>query len=65
VVQFGSVIALISGLFSPGLPILHLDDVSQPMGEPHSGPILYQSFGLDNLSRTVRDLLAERTHAPA
>ncbi|HEY9445299.1 MAG TPA: hypothetical protein VIQ25_18845 [Gemmatimonadales bacterium] len=39
--------------------------MSQPMGEPHSGPILYQSFGLDNLSRAVRDLLAERTHAPA
>jgi DNA-binding response OmpR family regulator len=57
-------IGLINGLF-PGLPILHLDDVSPPVGEPQSGATLYRPFGLDSLSGAVRELLAERTRAPA
>ena len=56
-------IALVHNLF-PGLPVLHLDQVSQPKGEAHDGPTLYKPFGVDSLSEAVRELLAERTHAP-
>jgi DNA-binding response OmpR family regulator len=56
-------IALVHELL-PGLPVLHLDEVSQPKGEAHHGPTLYKPFGLDSLSEAVRELLSEGTHAP-
>ncbi|HET7424268.1 MAG TPA: hypothetical protein VFJ92_11925 [Gemmatimonadales bacterium] len=56
-------IAHVHALF-PGLPVLHLDEVSQPKGEPHRGPTLYKPFELDSRSGAVRELLSERTHAP-
>jgi CheY-like chemotaxis protein len=44
----------------PGLPILHLDDLSRPQAGEVSVPTLFKPFSLDALSETVRRLLQER-----
>ena len=49
-------IGQINALF-PGLPVLHLGDLSMPSGPTHSDPILFKPFGLDSLSEAVRTLL--------
>ena len=56
-------IVLVNALF-PGLPVLHLDDLSQPNCQSPSGPTLFKPFRLDSLSEAVRELLSERISAP-
>jgi CheY-like chemotaxis protein len=52
----GELIAHLQTLF-PDQPILHLDELSRPDGEPVAAPNLFKPFRLDTLSRTVHRLL--------
>jgi DNA-binding response OmpR family regulator len=44
----------------PGLPILHLDDLSRPSELPDDIPNLTKPFSLDRLIQAVRGLLGEQ-----
>jgi CheY-like chemotaxis protein len=51
------------GLF-PGLPILHLDDLSHPIGpNAQAVPTLYKPFSIPALLEAVAMTLAQRTKA--
>jgi CheY-like chemotaxis protein len=52
-------VAHLQSLF-PGLPILHLDDLTRPSAEEVTAPTMTKPFSLDRLSDAVRKLLATR-----
>jgi hypothetical protein len=51
----------------PGLPILHLDDLSRPIGAklPPDVPNLAEPFNVDSLLSVVAHLLNRRDQGPA